>query len=102
MYQFVILLVLALALAVVAEVIGELAPIRTPKALQHTISVLLAMGVCWALNYSVFTAFGQHLRESWMNPVASGVVLVGVGEFLRVIAGGLGFSLNITGRTKAA
>ena len=33
---------------------------------------------------------------------ATGIVLVGVGEFLRAVAGGLGLSLSISGRTKTA
>ncbi len=83
MYAFVVLLGLALALAVVREVIDEVVPVKTPKAIGTTLSVLIAIGVCWALDYSVFTAFGQDLRSAWMHPVASGVLLVALGEFFR-------------------
>ena len=101
MYPFVILVGLALALAVVGEVLDEVLPVKTPKALATTIAVLIAMGVAWALDWSVFTAFGQTLRESWMNPVATGVVLVGAGEFIRAAAGSLGITLAL-GRNKTA
>ena len=47
-------------------------------------------GLKWALDYSVFTAFGQALRESWMHPVATGLVLIGGGEFVRSVVNVLG------------
>ncbi len=97
MYAFVVLLGLALALAVLREVVDDVLPTTTPKPVGTTLSVLVAIGVCWALNYSVFTSFGQDLRAAWMHPVASGVVLVAVGELFRslpaVLAG------TVRGRT---
>ena len=101
MYAFVVFAGLALALAVVGEVLNEILPVKTPKALTHTVSVGVAMLVAWALDYSVFTAFGQTLRADWMNPVATGVVLVGMGEFIRAVVGNLGLNISI-GRGKAA
>ncbi len=82
MYAFVIFLGLALGLTVVMQVIDELVPIKVPTALTRTLAVALAAGFAWALDYSVFTAFGQTLRDSWMHPVATGLVLVGGGEFI--------------------
>ncbi|HVY09283.1 MAG TPA: hypothetical protein VHB18_03955 [Mycobacteriales bacterium] len=101
MYAFVVFAGLALALAVVGDVLNEILPVKTPKALTHTVSVGVAMLVAWALDYSVFTAFGQTLRADWMNPVATGVVLVGMGEFIRAVVGNLGLNISI-GRGKAA
>jgi hypothetical protein len=85
MYRFVVLIALAAGLAVLLQVLNEVLPGRLPRALTTTGSVAIAALVCWALDYSVFTAFHQPLRESWMNPVASGVTLVGVGEVLRAV-----------------
>jgi hypothetical protein len=102
MYAFVVLVGLALALAVIGEVLEEILPVKAPKALGTTVTVAVAILVAWALDYSVFTSFGQALRADWMHPVATGVVLVGAGEFLRAIAGSLGFSLSIGGRHKTA
>ena len=104
MYAFVVFVGLALALAVVSGVLDEILPIKAPKALSTTVTVAIAILVAWALDYSVFTAFGQTLRADWMNPVATGVVLVGAGEFLRAVAANLGVSISIGGRdrTKAA
>jgi hypothetical protein len=102
MYAFVVFVGLALALAVVAEVLGEVLPVKFPKALTTTLSVGVAIGVSWALNWSVFRAFGQPLREEWMNPVATGIVLVGMGEAIRAIVNNLGVSLSIGSHSKTA
>ncbi len=83
MYAFVVFLGLALGLTVVMQVIDELLPLKAPAALSRTIGVALAIGFAWALDYSVFTAFGQDLRAQWMHPVATGLALVGGGEFVR-------------------
>ena len=83
MYAFVVFLGLALGLTVVMQVIDELLPVKAPKALTRTISVGLAIGFAWALDYSVFTAYGQDFRETWMHPVMTGLALVGGGEFVR-------------------
>ena len=102
MYQLMVFVVLALGLAVISDVLNEVAPVKVPDALRHTAAVLVAIGVAWALDYSVFTAFGQPLRTSWMNPVATGVALIGGGEFLRAIAGSFGINLQIGGKHGAA
>jgi hypothetical protein len=91
-YAFVILLGLGLGLGVAMEVIDELVPLKTPKALTRTIFAGIAMLVCWGLDYSVFASFGQTLRESWMHYVASGVVLVAVADLaseLKAFVGGV-------------
>ena len=90
MYAFVVFLGLALGLTVVMQVIDELVPLKVPTALTRTLAVALAAGFAWALDYSVFTAFGQELRASWMHPVATGLVLVGGGEFVRSVVHVLG------------
>lgn len=102
MYAFLVFVALALGLSVLADVIHELNPVKIPDALRHTVTVLIAIGVAWALDYSVFRAFGQDLRTSWMNPVATGVVLVGAGEFMRALATGMGLNISIGSRGKTA
>ena len=102
MYAFVVFMGLALALAVLGEVLDEVLPIKAPKALTTTVTVGIAILAAWAIDYSVFRAFGQPLRAQWMNPVATGVVLVGAGEFLRALAGSLGISISLGGRSKTA
>lgn len=89
MYAFVVFLGLALALTVVLQVLDELLPFKAPAALTRTVGAVLAVGLAWALDYSVFTAFGQQLRAEWMHPVATGLVLVGGGEFVRSVVSAL-------------
>jgi hypothetical protein len=91
-YPFVILLSLGLGLGVAMEVIDEVVPLKTPKALTRTILAGLAMLVAWGLDYSAFTAFGQALRETWMHYVATGIVLVAVADLatsLKEFVGGV-------------
>jgi len=100
MYAFVVFVGLALALAVIGEVLDEVLPIKAPKALTTTVTVGVAILAAWAIDYSVFRAFGQPLRAEWMNPVATGVVLVGAGEFIRALANGLGLSISLGNRDR--
>ncbi|HVT21019.1 MAG TPA: hypothetical protein VHE57_06500 [Mycobacteriales bacterium] len=102
MYAFVVFAGLALALATVGEVLNEVLPVKAPKALTTSVGVGIAILVAWALDYSVFRAFGQPLRAEWMNPVATGVVLVGMGEALRALLSNLGVNISIGSRHKAA
>jgi galactitol-specific phosphotransferase system IIC component len=95
MYAFVVFVGLALALAVVSQVLDEVLPVKAPKALTTTMTVAIAILGAWAIDYSVFTAFGQELRADWQNPVVTGIVLVGAGEFLRALASGMGLSISI-------
>lgn len=81
MYPLAILIVLALSLVVVHRTLDELTPIKVPTALTRTIIVIVAVGIAWLLDYSVFAAFGQDLRAAWMHPVATGLALVAFGEF---------------------
>lgn len=89
MYAFAILIALALSLAVVQRTLDELVPIEVPTALTRTITVVVAVGIAWLLDYSVFVAFGQDLRAAWMHPVATGLVLVAFGEFVRSVVNAL-------------
>ena len=86
MYAFVILLGLGLGLGVVVQVLAEVLPFEMPRALTRTLTVALAVGLAWTLDYSVFAAFGQPLREQWMHPVATGIVLTAVADITRELA----------------
>lgn len=85
MYEFLILVALALGLSVVHQALNEIVPFRAPAALTRTVAVALGAGLAWMLDYSAFSAFGQDLRAEWMHPVFTGLVLVAFGEFLRSI-----------------
>lgn len=100
-YAFVVLVTLGLALGVATEVLSELLPVRTPKALTRTVGAIIAGIVAWALDYSVFSSFGQELREEWMHPVFSGLVLIAVGEATRELVTGISGRMG-SNRTAAA
>lgn len=85
MYQLAILLGLGIGLGVAMGIVDELVPVKAPKALTRTVTAALAVGAAYALDYSVFTAFGQELRESWMHPVATGIVLVGIADLCHAL-----------------
>ena len=89
MYAFTVLIILALSLVVVHRTLDELTPIKVPAALTRTIIVIVAIGIAWLLNYSVFAAFGQDLRAAWMHPVATGLALVALGEFTSSVVNAL-------------
>jgi galactitol-specific phosphotransferase system IIC component len=101
MYAFVVFVGLALALAVVNQVLDEVLPVKAPKALATTMTVAIAILGCWAIDYSVFESFGQALRAEWQNPVVTGIVLVGAGEFLRALAGNMGLSISLGGKDRS-
>jgi hypothetical protein len=82
MYAFLVLIVLALGLSVVHQALDEVIPFRAPTALTRTVTIVIAAGLAWLLDYSAFAAFGQDLRAAWMHPVMTGLVLVALGEFL--------------------
>lgn len=85
MYAFLVLVALALGLSVVRQALDELAPVTVPASLTRVVTIAVAAGLAWMLGYSAFTAFGQELRAEWMHPVATGLVLVAIGEFARSI-----------------
>lgn len=85
MEAFIVLVALALTLAVVQNTVGELVPVKIPAALDRFTALVIAVGFCYAIDYSAFTAFGQSLRTEWMHPVVTGLVLVAIGEFVRSI-----------------
>ncbi len=89
MYAFVVFLGLALGLTVVMQVLDEIVPLKAPAALTRTVGVAIAAAVAWALDYSFFAGFGQELRAQWMHYVATGLVLVGGGEFVRQVVGAI-------------
>jgi alkylation response protein AidB-like acyl-CoA dehydrogenase len=58
-----ILIVLALGLSVLQQALDELTPFHVPAAASRVIAVAIAVGLSWLLDYSVFSAFGQELRD---------------------------------------
>ncbi|MEN3314964.1 MAG: hypothetical protein V7605_1198 [Acidimicrobiaceae bacterium] len=73
MYQFATVALLGLGVLgvtnLVAEIVPDLARFRT-----LAMFVLAVAGVV-ALDYSVLAGFGIHVRQAWMGPWATGVIV---------------------------
>src|SRR5712664_2677682 len=91
MYQFGTITLLGLAVSAVVALIQHLAPARWSGRGVAALSLFLgpALGVLltWALDYSVFAAWGIRFRELWMGPVATGLVIGGVAAFWHQLSG---------------
>lgn len=83
MYAFVILVALALGLSVLHRTLDELVPLPIPTAVTRLVTLVVGVGLAWVLDYSAFAAFDHELRAEWMHPLATGLVLVALGEFVR-------------------
>jgi hypothetical protein len=85
MYQFGTIILLGLTVSAVAGLIQHLAPARWPgrgvAALSLFLRLVLGVLLTWALDYSMFAAWGIRFRELWMGPVATGLVIGGVAAF---------------------
>lgn len=83
MYAFIILVALALGLSVLRQALDELVPVPVPAAVSRLVTLLAGAGLAWTLDYSAFAAFGHELRAEWLHPLATGLVLVALGELVR-------------------
>lgn len=90
MEPFVILIALALALSLVLRSVDELVSFHVPVVATRVAAVVIAAALAWTLDYSAFAAFGQELRAEWLHPLATGLVLVGVGDFARALINAIG------------
>jgi hypothetical protein len=84
MYQFGTVVLLGLVVAAVVELVRHLGTPRSARAAAVVRPVLaLGLGVLlgWALDYSMFAAWGVRFREPWMGTVTTGLVIGGVATF---------------------
>jgi glutamate synthase domain-containing protein 1 len=73
MYHFAVVALMGLAVLKLADLLEELVPSlgRARTLLPFT----LALAATVALDYSMFRGFGVELRETWMGPWATGVIV---------------------------
>ena len=76
MYTFAIVLLLGLAVAKAVDIVGHMG--RMHPAIPLVLALLGGLGITWAADYSMFTAWGITLREAWMGPVGTGLVIGGL------------------------
>jgi hypothetical protein len=75
MYDFAITILLGLALFKIVDVLEDLVPDLTK--VHSLVTVALAVGGAFALDYSLFRGFGIGLREEWMGVLATGLMVAG-------------------------
>jgi len=75
MHDFAITVLLGLALFKIVDVVEDLVPGLTKY--HALITMALAVGGVYAINYSLFDAWGVSLREHWMGMWVTGFVVAG-------------------------
>lgn len=76
MYEFAIVALLGLAVYKTVDFLTGLTKMDEPAI--RTLSTLgLGVVATWLLDYSVFAAWGVNIREAWMGPVFSGLIVGG-------------------------
>ena len=90
MYTFAVTLLLGLALFKLVDVLEELVPELTK--LHGVVTVALAAGTAFAIDYSLFEGFGVALREEWMGTLLTGIVIAGATTVWRAAFHWLGSS----------
>ncbi len=85
MYDFALVALLALAVLKVTDLVVQLVPqlVRTELLLRF----LVALTVVVALDYSLFERFGVDVRDSWMGPVFSGLMVGALASGWRALLG---------------
>jgi hypothetical protein len=90
MYHFAVIVLLGLALFKLVDLIEDFVPAVTRFHALMTFG--LAVVGAWYLDYSLFGGFGISLRDAWMGPVATGLILGGTTSMWRAAFHWLGSS----------
>jgi hypothetical protein len=88
MYEFGITMLLGLALMTVVTLLVDYLP--TIDRYRRAVTVLLAVGGAYLLDFSLFSGFGIGLREEWMGPVFTGLIVAGSTMVWSAVLGWLG------------
>ena len=89
MYEFGITMLLGLALVTVVNLASEHLP--SIDRFRSAVTVLLAVGGAYMLDFSLFAGFGVELREAWMGPVMTGLIIAGSTTVWQAVLGWLGY-----------
>lgn len=90
MYEFAITMLLGLALVTVVNLVSEYVP--AIDRYRSAVTVLLAVAGAYLLDFSLFAGFGVDLREAWMGPVMTGLIVAGSTAVWQAVLGWLGYS----------
>lgn len=89
MYEFGITMLLGLALVTVVKLASEYLPAM--DRFRAAVTVVLAVAGVYALDFSLFSGFGMELREAWMGPVMTGLIVAGSTTVWDAVLGWLGY-----------
>ena len=76
MYTFAIVILLGLLVAKFVDLVRGF--VEFPRPIRLLLAFLAGLGLTWAAVYSMFQAWNIELRELWMGPVATGLVIGGI------------------------
>lgn len=90
MYTFAVVALLGLAVLGVTNLLEELVPglVR----LRRLVTLAVAVGAMAAIDYSLFAGFHVGLREAWMGPLLTGLIVGSLATAWQAVLGWLGWS----------
>ena len=100
MYEFAITMLLGLALVTVVNLASEYLP--AIDRYRTAVTVLLAVAGAYMLDFSLFSGFGVDLREAWMGPVMTGLIVAGSTTVWTAVLGWLGYKEPARSETRSA
>ena len=100
MYEFAITMLLGLALVTVVNLASEYLP--AIDRYRTAVTVLLAVAGAYMLDFSLFAGFGVDLREAWMGPVMTGLIVAGSTTVWKAVLGWLGHDDEVRAETRSA
>jgi hypothetical protein len=83
MYDFTIVVLLALGLWKTVDLLEDLVPGLTK--IHNLLTVALGVAAAVAIDYSMFRGFHVVLRDSWMGPWATGFAIAGTTSAWRAL-----------------
>jgi hypothetical protein len=90
MYTFAVVALLGLAVLGVTSLLQELVPglVR----FHRFVTLAVAVGAAVAMDYSLFAGFKVGLREAWMGPLFTGLIVGSLATAWQALLGWLGWS----------
>lgn len=100
MYEFGLTMLLGLALVTVVNLVSDYVP--GIDRFRSAATVAIAVGGAYLLDYSLFSGFGVELREGWMGPVVTGLIIAGSTMVWTAVLHWLGYEDHAHSDTKVA
>lgn len=88
MHDFTVVVLLGLALWKVVDLVEDFLPFMT--RFHNLVTVVLGVAAAVALNYSLFGGLHVPLRDAWMGPWGTGLIIAGTTSAWRALFHWLG------------